>query len=74
MAKQEQLNPKEQNRLQLTQLLQNKAALKQDIAADAEAVFLNLKETIKAELQALRAIVSDERVRLHYKERGDYEI
>jgi len=39
MAKQEQLNPKEQNRLQLTQLLQNKAALKQDIAADAEAVF-----------------------------------
>lgn len=74
MAKQQKLNPKEQNRLQLTQLLQNKAALKQDIAADAEAVFLNLKETIKSELVALRAIVPDDRVRLHFKERGDYEI
>ena len=67
MAKQEKVTPKEQNRLQLTQLLQNKAALKQDIAEDAESVFLNLKETIKSELVALRAIVADERVRLHYK-------
>ena len=67
MAKQEKVTPKEQNRLQLTQLLQNKAALKQDIAEDVESVFLNLKETIKSELVALRAIVADERVRLHYK-------
>jgi hypothetical protein len=74
MAKEQKIDPKEQNRLQLTQLLQNKAALKQDIAEDAEAVFLNLKETIKRELVALRAIVSDDRVRLHFKERGDYEI
>lgn len=74
MAKQQKVTPKEQNRLQLTQLLENKAALKQDIAEDAESVFKNLKETIKSELVALRAIVPDERVRLHYKERGDYEI
>ena len=74
MANEQKIDPKQQNRLQLTQLLQNKAALKQDIAEDAEAVFLNLKETIKSELVALRAIVPDDRVRLHFKERGEYEI
>jgi hypothetical protein len=74
MENEQKIDPKQQNRLQLTQLLQNKAALKQDIAEDAEAVFLNLKETIKSELVALRAIVPDDRVRLHFKERGEYEI
>lgn len=74
MSKQEKQDPKAQNRIQLTQLLQNKAALKQDIAEDAEAVFKELKESIKVELEELRKLVPDERVRLHYKERGDFEI
>ena len=47
MAKQEKVTPKEQNRLQLTKLLQNKAALKQDIAEDVESVFFELKRNHK---------------------------
>lgn len=74
MAKEAKPDPKEQNRIQLMQLLQNKAALKQDIAQDIEAVFLELKENIKLELEALRKLVPDERVRLFFKERGHHEI
>lgn len=68
------VNPNEQNRKQLLALLQNKAALKQDIASDSESIFAELKNTIKKELDELRKLVPDERVRLHFKERGDYEI
>jgi hypothetical protein len=67
-------NPLEKNRGQLVQLLQNKSALKQDIATDAETVFKEIKATIKTELEALRKLVPDERVRLFVKERGEYEI
>lgn len=74
MAKEQKINPILQNRIQLTQLLEHKSALKQDIAEDCEKVFVELKEKIKSELTELRSIVTDERVRLHYNERGSGEI
>ncbi|NBU48164.1 MAG: hypothetical protein EBS34_12150 [Flavobacteriales bacterium] len=74
MEDEKSTDPIAQNRQQLTQLLVNKSALKQDIAQETEMVFNELKATIKSELQALRALVPDERVRLYFKERGDYEI
>lgn len=67
-------DPIAENRNHLTQLLINKSALKQDIAHESELVFQELKSCIKQELEALRVLVPDERVRLFYKERGDYEI
>lgn len=74
MDDQKPKDPIVQNRQQLTQLLINKSALKQDIAQETELVFKELKETIKSELEALRALVPDERVRLYFKERGEFEI
>ncbi|TNF46171.1 MAG: hypothetical protein EP305_12015 [Bacteroidetes bacterium] len=63
----------EQNRKTILDLLLNKAALKQNIAEDTEKVFLEFKETIKTELEALRKVMKDERVRLSCKEIGKYE-
>ncbi len=74
MAKAKASNPASDNRVRLQQLLLQKAALKQDIADDAETVFKEIKKTIKVELEALRDLVPDKRVRLHFQERGDYEI
>jgi len=74
MEQQEPKDPIAQNRSHLTQLLVNKSALKQDIAQESELVFKELKSCIKQGLEALRALVPDERVRLFYKERGEYEI
>lgn len=74
MAENQTPDPKEQNRVHLTQLLQSKAGLKQDIAEDAQTVFNELKAQIKIELDALRKLVPDPRVRLHFKERGSQEI
>ena len=74
MEEQEKKDPIAENRNHLTQLLINKSALKQDIAHESELVFQELKSCIKQELEALRVLVPDERVRLFYKERGDYEI
>ncbi|MEN9699086.1 MAG: hypothetical protein RLZZ301_284 [Bacteroidota bacterium] len=62
-----------QNRTQLVDLLLHKAALKQDIAADCEKVFEELRAVVTTELAALQSQVSDERVRLYIKERGEFE-
>lgn len=74
MAKAKASDPASDNRVRLQQLLLQKAALKQDIADDAESVFKEIKKSIKVELEALRELVPDKRVRLHFQERGDYEI
>jgi len=74
MEEQESTDPIAQNRNHLTQLLLNKSALKQDIAHESVVIFNELKAQIKLELEALRTLVHDDRVRLYFKERGDYEI
>jgi hypothetical protein len=63
----------EQNRQTIKDLLLNKAALKQNIADDTERVFQDFKEAVKTELEALRKVVKDERIRLNCKEIGKYE-
>lgn len=74
MKEQTPKDPVEQNRSHLTQLLVNKAALKQDIAQETLTVFNDLKAAIKKELEALRVLVPDPRVRLFQQENGDFEI
>jgi hypothetical protein len=64
----------EQNRKIILDLLLNKSALKQNIADDCEQVFLKIKETIKSEIDALQKKVKDQRIRLSYKEKGNYEM
>jgi hypothetical protein len=62
------------NRKIILDLLINKSTLKQNIAQDCEVVFKELKEVIKAEINALKEVVVDPRVRLSYKEKGEQEI
>jgi hypothetical protein len=64
----------DQNREIIQRLLASKSALKQDVADDSEKVFDSLKEIIKKELDALRPLIKDERVRLSYEDRGKFEI
>lgn len=63
-----------ENRKIILDLLQNKSALKQDIKEDCENVFSEIKEVIKSELDELQKLVTDPRIRLYFKERGNYEI
>ena len=67
-------NPIENNRAQILQVLLDKSALKQDIADDAEKVFSSLKTHIKNELIELQKKVTDKRIRLSFKEKGEFEI
>ncbi|MEN9742892.1 MAG: hypothetical protein RLZZ65_697 [Bacteroidota bacterium] len=73
MKKKAEVNPLEANRQQLIDLLMHKSALKQDIADDQERVFSELKALIEQEIAALKAVITDERVRLFVKDRGDHE-
>lgn len=64
----------EENRKVILDLLLNKSALKQDVATDCEALFLELKECVKTEIEALKKEVKDSRIRLEYKEIGSFEM
>jgi hypothetical protein len=64
----------EQNRKIILDLLLSKSALKQNIADDCEQVFLTIKDTIKKEIDALQKKIKDQRIRLSYKEKGNYEL
>jgi hypothetical protein len=64
----------EENRKVILDLLLNKSALKQNIADDCEKLFLEFKQSISKELEALQKHVKDPRIRLNSKERGNYEI
>ena len=64
----------EENRKVILDLLLNKSALKQNIADDCEQVFLTIKDTIKKEIDALQKKIKDQRIRLSYKEKGNYEM
>ncbi|MFM6945644.1 MAG: hypothetical protein ACKOWW_00740 [Flavobacteriales bacterium] len=73
MKKKAAQNPLEANRQQLIDLLMHKSALKQDIADDLEVVFDDLRKLIEVEINALKEVITDERVRLFIKDRGDHE-
>ena len=64
MKKKAAANPLEANRQQLIDLLMHKSALKQDIADDLEVVFDDLRKLIETEINALKEVITDERVRL----------
>jgi hypothetical protein len=51
----------------------HKSALKQDVADDLEVVFADLRKLIDLEIKALKEVITDERVRLFVKDRGDHE-
>ncbi len=61
------------NRKLILDLLENKAALKQNIAADAVAIFASLKKAIQEEVDTLKKHVKDDRIRLYCKEIGEFE-
>jgi hypothetical protein len=63
-----------QNREALKQLLLNKSALKQDIADDCEKVFESFKKMIQFEIDALKSVIDDPRIRLYTEDKGKYEI
>lgn len=65
---------KNDNHKIILDLLLNKAALKQNIADDCNVLFASLKEAIKNELTLLQSKIKDKRIRLSYKEKGDYEM
>ncbi|MEN9422339.1 MAG: hypothetical protein RLZZ107_1820 [Bacteroidota bacterium] len=73
MKKKVASNPLEANRQQLIDLLMHKSALKQDVADDLEVVFTDLRKLIDLEIKALKEVITDERVRLFVKDRGDHE-
>ncbi|MCF8201759.1 MAG: hypothetical protein K9J18_01615 [Crocinitomicaceae bacterium] len=73
MKKKPAADPIVANRQQLIDILLHKSALKQDIADDAERVFEQLRALIDKELIALKEVITDERVRLWIKDRGDHE-
>lgn len=73
MKKKDANDPIAANRQQLIDILLHKSALKQDIADDLEVVFDQLRQLIEQEFVALKKVVTDERVRLFIKDRGDHE-
>ncbi len=58
----------------IQQLLEKKAALKQDIFEDTKSHFERFKEHITEEVKELRKLVKDERVRLSVEVKGEFQI
>lgn len=54
-------------------ILESKAALKQDIYQDTLNLFKTFKELINQEIEALKESVTDERIRLRVEDGGDFE-
>lgn len=73
MTKKKTTDPIIANRQQLIDILMHKSALKQDIADDLEMVFTQLRGLIEQEFMALKEVITDQRVRLFIKDRGDHE-
>jgi hypothetical protein len=64
---------KENKRQTILNLLLNKAALKQDIYADTKRVFLDFKRVMQEEVNELKSKITDNRIRMSYEEKGEYE-
>lgn len=54
-------------------LLLTKSALKQDIIEDTKTVFNNLRKIIEEEVTALKSKIHDERIRMQYINKGEFE-
>ena len=63
----------EPNRKVILDLLESKAALKQNIAADATKFFEMFKSAITTEIEELKKHVKDPRIRLFCKDIGAFE-
>ncbi len=64
---------KDERREGIIDLLINKAAVKQDIADYSEGVFNSFKVVVENELDELRKVVDDQRIRLKYQDMGKFE-
>jgi hypothetical protein len=58
----------------IKELLEKKAALKQDIFQDTKRLFDRMKQHIHNEIDSLRASIPDERIRLNVVDKGEFEI
>lgn len=63
----------EESRKEVLKLLQEKAALKQDIHFDTLDVFHNFKKVMNEEVTYLKSNLKDERIRMQYVDKGKYE-
>lgn len=55
-------------------LLEKKAALKQDIFRDTKVYFERFKQHLLEEIGTLRHAITDERVRLHVEYKGEFQV
>lgn len=63
----------DQNRTAILNLLESKAALKQDIYADTKKVFQDFKRIMESEVEFLKGKLTDERIRMQFIDKGEYE-
>lgn len=63
----------DQNRTAILNLLQSKAALKQDIYGDTKKVFHDFKRIMQSEVEFLKGKLTDDRIRMQFIDKGDYE-
>lgn len=62
-----------ENSKAILNLLLTKSALKQDISEDTQHAFKNFKEEVRKELRELKNVVEDDRIRLNFVEKSDFE-
>lgn len=62
-----------ENSKSILNLLLTKSALKQDISEDTKDAFKQFKEEVRKELSDLKEVVKDDRIRLSFIEKGDFE-
>ncbi len=61
------------NSQSILNLLLTKSALKQDIFQDTQKVFLDLKKVLNEEVSGLKSNIHDERIRMQYIDKGEFE-
>jgi len=61
------------DRKSIVDLLLTKSALKQDIYQDTQKVFLDLKKVLNEEVSSLKADITDDRIRMQYIDKGEFE-
>lgn len=64
----------EETKKELKQLLLDRALLKQDVFQNTKDVFKKFKDIIREEVESLRESITDERVRLKFVDKGDFEV
>jgi hypothetical protein len=61
-------------RVLIQELLEKKAALKQDIFQDTKQHFERFKQHLLVEIGELRHLIKDDRIRLHVEHKGEFQI